>query len=69
LKTIISPTDGTSTNQATGHNVIILFPTDITKGPSTTLYEGRVVFTTTAANEFEILTSSGPTRDICSELA
>ena len=26
LKTIINPTDGTSTNQATGHNVIILFP-------------------------------------------
>jgi hypothetical protein len=69
LKTIINPTDGTSTNQATGHNVIILFPTDITEGPSTTLYEGRVVFTATAANEFEIVTSSGPTRDICSELA
>lgn len=32
LKTIINPTDGTSTNQATGHNVIILFPTDITEG-------------------------------------
>jgi hypothetical protein len=69
LKTIINPTDGTSTNQATGHNVIILFPIDITEGPSTTLYEGRVVFTATAANEFEIVTSSGPTRDICSELA
>jgi len=30
LKTIINPSDGTSTNQATGYNVIILFPTDIT---------------------------------------
>jgi hypothetical protein len=67
-KTSFSP-DGSSTVQATGHNVIILFPTDITAGPSTTLYEGRVVFTATAANEFEIISSSGPTRDICSELA
>jgi hypothetical protein len=68
LKTIINPTDGTSTNQATGHNVIILLPSDITEGPSTTLYEGRVVFTATAANDFEIISSSGRTRDICSEL-
>lgn len=67
LKTILNP-DGTSTNQATGHNVIILFPTDIPAGPSTTLYEGRVVFTATAANDFEIISSSGRTRDICSEL-
>jgi hypothetical protein len=67
-KTSFNP-DGSSAVQATGHNVIILFPTDVTKGPSTTIYEGRVVFTATAAQEFEIVRSSGPTRDICSELA
>lgn len=60
--------DGSSTVQATGHNVIILFPTDVPMGPSTTLYEGRVVYTATATNDFTIISSSGPTRDICSEL-
>ena len=59
---------GSSTVEATGHNVIILFPSDVTAGPSTTLYEGRVVFTSTAAGAFEIVSSSGPTRDICAEL-
>ena len=67
-KTSFNP-DGSSTVQATGHNGIILFPTDITEGPSTTLYVGRVVYTVTAAQEFEIISSSGRTRDICSELA
>jgi len=28
-----------------GHNVLILFPSDVPAGPSTTLYVGRVVFT------------------------
>lgn len=60
--------DGSYTTQNTGHNVIILFPTDITAGPSTTLYIGRVVYTSTAAGAFEIVSSSGQTRDICSEL-
>ncbi len=27
----------------TGHNVLILFPTDVPAGPSTTLYVGQVV--------------------------
>jgi hypothetical protein len=67
-KTSFNP-DGSSTVQATGHNVIILFPGDETPGPSTTLYEGRVVFTSTAEGSFKIISSSGPTRDICSELA
>jgi hypothetical protein len=30
--------DGTSTVQTTGHNVVILYPTDVPAGPSTTLY-------------------------------
>src|SRR5690349_5981862 len=36
--------DGSSTQKLTGHNVVILFPTDSPLGPSTTLYDGdRVV--------------------------
>lgn len=60
--------DGSSTVQNSGHNVIILFPTDITTGPSTSLYVGRVVYTSTPVGEFEIVGSSGRTRDLCSEL-
>jgi hypothetical protein len=61
--------DGSSTYTTTGHNVLILSPTDITAGPSTTLYVGRVVFTVDAANRFEVTSISGRSVDICSALA
>jgi hypothetical protein len=38
-------TDGTATVENTGHNVLILFPTDVPAGPLTTLYVGRLVYT------------------------
>lgn len=60
--------DGSSTVSATGHNVIILFPTDVPAGPTTTLYVGRVVYTSTAASDFTIVSTSGHARDICAEL-
>ena len=59
--------DGSSTVQSTGHNVLILFPTDVPAGPTTTLYVGRVTYDV-AAGVFSITGSSGQTRDICSEL-
>jgi len=37
--------DGSQTMVTTGHNILILFPTDVPAGPTTTLYVGRVVFT------------------------
>ena len=37
--------DGTREVTATGHNVIILFPTDRPKGPSTIQYVGQVRYT------------------------
>jgi hypothetical protein len=60
--------DGTSTVQATGHNVVILFPTDIPAGPSTTLYTGRLVYTVDAAGNFTVQSTSGRTTDICALL-
>jgi hypothetical protein len=59
--------DGSSTVQSTGHNVLILFPTDIPAGPTTTLYIGRVTYDVTGG-VFSITGSSGQTRDICAEL-
>lgn len=61
--------DESSTVVATGHNVIVLFPSDVPPGPSTILYTGRVVYSSTATNDFTILSVSGTTRDICAELA
>lgn len=61
--------DGSSIVVATGHNVLVLFPTDVPKGPSTTLYTGRVVYASTATNDFTILRVSGTTRDLCGELS
>jgi hypothetical protein len=37
--------DGTLTYVTTGHNVLILFPTDVPPGPSPTLTVGHVFFT------------------------
>ena len=61
--------DGTTTVESTGHNVLILFPTDIPAGPSTTLYVGRLVYTVDANGVFTVQSTSGPTTDICALLA
>lgn len=62
--------DGTETHVSTGHNVLILFPTDIPAGPSTTLYVGRVIFTVDASQTtWTLLGSSGKSVDICAALS
>jgi hypothetical protein len=61
--------DGSATVQTTGHNVVIFFPTDVPAGPSTTLYEGRLVYTVSTDGVFTLQSSSGPTTDICALLA
>jgi hypothetical protein len=66
--TTVNP-DGSSTVTATGHNVIILFPTDVPAGPSTTLYVGSVVFTVDTSGNFTVQESSGQTTDICAILS
>ncbi len=61
--------DGTSTVTLTGHNVLILFPTDVPAGPSTTLYVGRVTYTVDAQGVYTLRATSGRARDLCAELA
>lgn len=61
--------DGTQTVQTTGHNVVILFPTDVPPGPSTTLYTGRLVYTVDTNGVFTVQGASGRTSDICALLA
>ena len=61
--------DGSQTWTITGHNVLILFPTDVPAGPSTTLYVGRVVYTVdTTSGVFTLQSVSGTSTDICAAL-
>jgi hypothetical protein len=48
--------------------VLILFPTDVPAGPSTTLYVGRVVFTV-VGDVFTLRSTSGTATDICAALS
>jgi hypothetical protein len=66
--TTINP-DGTQTVAATGHNVIILFPTDVPAGPSTILYMGRVVYTVDLNGVFTLQQVTGKQTDICAALS
>jgi hypothetical protein len=61
--------DGSQTVTVTGHNVLILFPTDVPAGPSTTLYVGRVVFTIGVDQVFTLKSTSGKATDICAALS
>ncbi|MFN8490788.1 MAG: hypothetical protein U0350_24565 [Caldilineaceae bacterium] len=49
--------------------MIILFPTDVPAGPSTTQYVGQVVYTVDAAGVFTLQQVSGQTTDICAALS
>jgi hypothetical protein len=57
------------TSSTTGHNVLILFPTDVPAGPSTTAYVGRVVYTVDTGGVFTLQEVSGRATDICSVLS
>jgi hypothetical protein len=61
--------DGSSTYMTTGHNVLILFPSDVPAGPSTTLVVGQTVFTVDPNGVFTVLKISGTTTDICAALS
>jgi hypothetical protein len=61
--------DGTETWTQTGHNGLILFPTDIPAGPTTTHYIGRIVYNIDAKDVFTLVSTTGQERDICAELA
>ena len=68
MKTTFTSSD-TRTVQATGNNIVILFPTDTPAGPSTKLYTGRIVYTVAPGEVFTVQSTSGRTTDICELLA
>ena len=61
--------DGSQTVTVTGHNVLILFPSDVPAGPSTTLYVGRVVYTIGTDGVFTLVSTRGTATDICAALS
>lgn len=61
--------DGSQTVTATGHNVIIFFPTDVPAGPSTIQYVGKITYTVSANGVSTIQQVSGKQIDICAALA
>jgi hypothetical protein len=61
--------DGTLTYRVTGHNIVILFPTDVPPGPSTTLYVGQVGFTVDANAVFTVTSMAGRSVDLCTALS
>jgi len=61
--------DGSSTVTVTGHNLLILFPTDEPAGPSTTLIVGQGVFTVDPFGNFTVLKITGVSTDICAALS
>ena len=61
--------DGTQRWDVTGHNVLILFPSDVPAGPSTTIYVGHVTFSVDASGVFTLLRTSGRSSDLCTALS
>lgn len=66
--TTINP-DGSLTQDFMGHTVLILFPTDIPAGPSTTLYTGRFVIRIDSSGITTLQTASGHKIDICAAVS
>jgi hypothetical protein len=67
-QTVNNP-DGTQTVTATGHNGLILFPSDVPAGPTATQYTGQIVYTIDAEGIFTLVSTSGQATDICAALA
>ena len=61
--------DGSTTMTFTGHNGIVMYPTDLPPGPSTTLYSGQVVVNIDSAGNWTIEKESGKKIDICAQLS
>ncbi|MFF1881353.1 hypothetical protein ACFVVC_07820 [Pseudarthrobacter sp. NPDC058196] len=61
--------DGSFTVSASGHNGLILFPTDVPAGPTTTQYIGTIVYTVDpATGVFTLARTSGQAVDVCAAL-
>jgi hypothetical protein len=62
--------DGVATVTSNGQTGLIMFPTDVPAGPSTTVYRGRVVFTIDlTTGVFTLVSTTGTSVDICAALA
>ncbi|WP_395402037.1 hypothetical protein ACHMXB_01140 [Arthrobacter sp. UC242_113] len=70
-RTTVDNGDGTLTVTETGTAGIILFPTDTPKGPISTQFYGRIIYTllNDGSNTLTSLRSSGTSIDICAQLA
>lgn len=70
-RTVTNP-DGTSTLTVTGHNVVVLFPTDTQvngdPGPATQLVTGRAVINIDASGNWTTVSQNGNVTDICAQL-
>lgn len=60
--------NGSTIWTVTGPSILFLFPSD-PGGPSTTLYQGRLVFNQSADNVTTIKSSTGGTVDLCAALS
>jgi hypothetical protein len=67
----VNPDGVTGTYVATGFNVIIFFPGDVPAGPSTILYQGKLVVTLDLATfaALGVQQVSGTQTDICAALS
>lgn len=68
--TVLNP-DGSQTITETGTAGLIMFPTDKPAGPTTTQYNGRIVYKVENPgpdNVTTLLSTTGTSRDICAEL-
>jgi len=61
--------NGLGTVVSTGRFGIIMFPTDVPAGPSTTEYKGRVVYKITPTSDITIKNVQAKTIDVCAMLA
>lgn len=61
--------DGSTLIEGRGHNVLILFPTDVPAGPSTVLYTGQYEVTVAPTGVWTLQTTRGTSRDLCAELS
>lgn len=66
--TTIDTKTGISTVTSTGHNGLVLFPSDIPAGPTTTQYTGRIVYTIDKDGVFTLKSTSGKQVDVCAAL-
>lgn len=60
--------DGTQTYTSTGHTLLVMFPTDVPAGPSTTLYAGQIVLTIDSDGVGTLQSVRGTSTDMCAAL-